>query len=368
MIFIMFAGLFAAPVPSFADHEDDAWDSTWQLVSYGIVGAETDVIPGSLITLTFDELMSFTVRGSGGCNFYYGDYSPRTQSIEFSHVERSLRTCFDHDVMAQERTYFEALQAVNAYEMSDTQLILLKEDGFRLIFTKTSTLTNVPWRLNIYGTIGYETHVIVAGSITINFSENNQVSGSSGCNTYNGDYSAENNSIEFTQLINDLQVCSDEATTKQEQSFFRLLESARNYSMFGDYLLISDYEERLLFLKASSLIQSGWQLVSGSIEIAPTITDPVTLWFGSEWVVKGKTSCNFYKGQYANQANLIAFRTLYSTPTTSCPGNQISEQEQLYFDALQSAQYYSVDGDELTIAYADGQTLIFSRLPDYANF
>jgi heat shock protein HslJ len=57
----------------------------------------------------------------------------------------------------------------------------------------------------------------------------------------------------------------------------------------------------------------------------------------------------------------LNFREIITTEM-ACEGAGIMEQEQRYYQALQSAGEFEIAGDELRITYGGGEgTLIFSR-------
>jgi len=75
----------------------------------------------------------------------------------------------------------------------------------------------------------------------------------------------------------------------------------------------------------------------------------------------GSGGCNSYGGTYQVEGNSITFDAITST-LRACEDAGITEQEQRYFQALESASQYEVDGDQLRITYDDGNGLmIFER-------
>lgn len=75
----------------------------------------------------------------------------------------------------------------------------------------------------------------------------------------------------------------------------------------------------------------------------------------------GSGGCNSYGGTYQVNGNNISFGQITST-LMACQDERITEQEQLYFAALESASQYQIEGDQLQIAYDNGNGLmIFER-------
>ena len=78
----------------------------------------------------------------------------------------------------------------------------------------------------------------------------------------------------------------------------------------------------------------------------------------------GSGGCNSYGGSYKVEGTSISFSEITSTKR-ACTDAQVTEQEQRYFLALETASEYFVEGNQLRITYNDGQgVLIFeSALP-----
>ena len=87
-------------------------------------------------------------------------------------------------------------------------------------------------------------HFPIEGSnITIAF-EDGQVSGSSGCNRYSGEYKVSGKKIEFGMLASTLMACVDTAMMEQETVFMQMLGDAQRFEIVDGQLQIywSDHE------------------------------------------------------------------------------------------------------------------------------
>jgi heat shock protein HslJ len=71
----------------------------------------------------------------------------------------------------------------------------------------------------------------------------------------------------------------------------------------------------------------------------------------------GSGGCNSYGGTYQVDGTSISFGDITST-LLACADASITEQEQRYFQALESAGQYEVVGDQLRITYDDGNGLM----------
>jgi len=107
----------------------------------------------------------------------------------------------------------------------------------------------------------------------------------------------------------------------------------------------------------SSLANTKWRLVSLSeagVE-TPVLEGPtVTLEFDAGGQVVGLGGCNSYGTNYQVQGNLLSFREIIHTQM-ACQQEGIGQQEERYFQALQTAGRFELTGDRLTIWYDHGQ-------------
>lgn len=88
------------------------------------------------------------------------------------------------------------------------------------------------------------------GAITIKFSAEGRVSGSGGCNSYGGDYTAHGKKLSFSPLISTKRACADETATRQEQEYFKALQAATGFAIEGDHLKIMHPGGELDFVTA----------------------------------------------------------------------------------------------------------------------
>lgn len=112
--------------------------TSWQLVSYGGSGAETPVIAGSTITLTFG--VAGEVGGFGGCNTYGGAYTVQETTLTLRDIVSTLRACVDQTVTEQEVGYLAALQATGRFAITaDTLTIWYDNERSVLTFTRAAS-------------------------------------------------------------------------------------------------------------------------------------------------------------------------------------------------------------------------------------
>jgi len=107
----------------------DPLDGTaWELVTYG----ETRPIPGTTISVTFED---GGVRGSAGCNSYFGSYQVSGDQIKVGELAITEMACLEPEgAMEQETVYVKLLADASTFRLVDGQLQILTSDGEALTF------------------------------------------------------------------------------------------------------------------------------------------------------------------------------------------------------------------------------------------
>jgi heat shock protein HslJ len=122
---------------------DGLANTQWQMLSFGPLGAETPVQPGSTITLMFDG--AGQVGGQSGCNSYGGGYQVQDGTLSFGQIAGTLMACADEQVMQQEEEYLLALQAAGRFEQTADSLTIWYDEGAsQLNFVSSSATTVTP--------------------------------------------------------------------------------------------------------------------------------------------------------------------------------------------------------------------------------
>jgi heat shock protein HslJ len=116
----------------------------------------------------------------------------------------------------------------------------------------------------------------------------------------------------------------------------------------------------------TGLENSHWSLVSFGLRGAekPLVEESTITLMLAAGLAGGSGGCNSYGGIYEVEGNRISFREITST-LRACSDQRVTDQEQRYFAALETAESYEVDGNLLRIAYdgGAGQLVFESALP-----
>ena len=109
-------------------------DKEWVLESYGEPENVQSVIEGTEITATFSST-GHEVRGSAGCNSYFGDYQINKDELSIPVLANTERACLEPEgVMDQEQQYLQTLGLAESYEIKDGKLHITCSDGAVLVF------------------------------------------------------------------------------------------------------------------------------------------------------------------------------------------------------------------------------------------
>ena len=108
---------------------DDPLDGTsWVLTAYG----KSKPLDGTRITAEFEE---GEIRGSAGCNSYFGSYKIKGDAIEMSEIGSTLMACMEPEgIMDQEQLVMSFLSDAQEYRLNDGQLQIFRSDGEALTF------------------------------------------------------------------------------------------------------------------------------------------------------------------------------------------------------------------------------------------
>ena len=191
-------------------------------------------VAGTTITIEFTT--NGDAGGSAGCNRYAGKYITTGNKIEFtSPMASTMMACLE-PVMNQESAYLKALSEVKTFAINADQLTLSDSSGALATYqAQSQDLSGTSWLVTGYNN-GKQAVVSVIGGteLTTDFGKDGTVSGSSGCNTYNGTYKVDGDKITIGPLASTRMACNDpEGVMDQESQFLAALQSAKSFKIDG---------------------------------------------------------------------------------------------------------------------------------------
>lgn len=141
-------------------------------------------------------------------------------------------------------------------------------------------LVGTQWQLETYGAPGAETPVVVGTDVTLRFEAGGQAGGSAGCNSFGGQYQAEDGQITFSQIISTLMACVDNNVMVQEQAYLQALQAAGTYTLDGDQLTVTTQD--------GATVLNFVPYAAAQPDEAPTSTlmcEPAATTTADEWTV-----------------------------------------------------------------------------------
>ena len=122
------------------------------------------------------------------------------------------------------------------------------------VSSSDNTLADTEWRLTSLGPAADPIPVVSGSELTAQFSQE-EISGSTGCNSYDGDYSVSDGSSINTEDLSWTEAgCPSIELWEQEEIFLDLLVAAESFVLFGDQLVISGEEGKsvLVFTRSQN--------------------------------------------------------------------------------------------------------------------
>ena len=222
----------AAATPADEAAKTELEGANWALVPGDQLGVPSE---GVAVTASFEDGM---LAGFGGCNQYSTEYVLDGTSLTIgTDIASTTMACPDAE-SAVEAAYLERLPLVVSYTVTGGTLTLLDSAGSTLLEYEAVVGADAvigSWNVTSYYSGDAITSVLAGADLTIEF-DAEQVSGSTGCNTFTGPYTVDGESISIGPLTTTRASCAGEDLQQQEADFLSALELAASYSVTGPRL------------------------------------------------------------------------------------------------------------------------------------
>lgn len=231
---------------------DQTLDQTlWRLTSIG--DSEINIDPTASIGFGEGE-----IGGTTGCNSFGGGYRvvPDSDAISIGPLRSSLAACSSEALAVRERAMMASLQVAARYKITGGGMELMTANGEVLSVYETiePALADTAWTVIGYNTGTQAVRSVISGvELSLEFDESENVSGSSGCNTFSGIFET---SGEYTvvggQMLNIGELASTkvaclqpEGVMEQEAQFLAALANSGLWRFVGSNLELRDSEGAL---------------------------------------------------------------------------------------------------------------------------
>jgi heat shock protein HslJ len=140
-------------------------------------------------------------------------------------------------------------------------------------------LADTHWRLASFVAPGGETPVVEGTTVTLKFGADGRAGGSSGCNSYGGEYREQGENLSFSRIISTKRACLEQSANQQEQRYFAALESVGRFQLADTRLTIfhGDGRSALNFVSDAPAKHAGrrYENLSSPVALLASFYDAV---------------------------------------------------------------------------------------------
>ena len=171
------------------------------------------------------------LKGSAGCNEYFGSYTIEGQNLEISPLGVTQMMC-DEQVMQVESAFLAGLESAQSYQTMLKQLTITTASGALTFFADRAPLEGTLWTLTSLGPIDNSRPPVQGSNFTAIFSRqpsmpSGLMSGTTGCNDYASAYYANLEDIKINMPGTSYNSCTPDMVG-EEQVYFQALNTARS--------------------------------------------------------------------------------------------------------------------------------------------
>lgn len=188
-----------------------------------------------------------------------------------------------------------------------------------------------------------------------------QVSGTSFCNRYAGDYRLDGYAITIGTLGGTEMAC-DREVMDAERAFLTALAAVENITRDDDALVLSSPDVSLTFTRQGAapdreLTGTTWTLdtlVDG--EVASSVLGAAMLQLAPDGTATGGTGCRGFLGTWQVVGDVLSLDL--TRDDVGCPAD-LGRQDGHVLAVLDSAPQFAIDGDRLTLTAPDARALAY---------
>jgi heat shock protein HslJ len=228
-------------------------------------------------------------------------------------------------------------------------------------------LNGTGWTLTGYITNGTSLQTLNNTMVTMVFSNEGRITGSAGCNHYFATYEIKGTTITIGQAGSTEMYCSAAGVMEQEGTYLTLLGKASLVTAGNDTLTFADSNgspilsfARIVPSAPEPLAGTTWTLDSiYTVDAISSVTAGtiITAVFDENGRLTGSAGCNHYFASYNVTGISMSIGPAGSTKMY-CNGPDVMLQETTYLASLSRAAAFTIIGDRLSLADANGATLL----------
>jgi heat shock protein HslJ len=218
---------------------NDLTGVVWVLDDVSIASLVDEVSPGAQVTLSFEDGQA---HGTAACNSYGGAYQAGDDgSMSFEGFAITQMGC-DPPLMTLETAYLEVLRGVTGFGVDDG--LRLSDGEATLSFSREVPpeplpLVGTTWTLTSIASGDAVTSVVSGTEITVEFADDETVSGSAGCNRFSGTYTVAGDRLSLSPLAATKMACADYVMA-QEGVFLDAMTEVASFAIEDAQLTVFD--------------------------------------------------------------------------------------------------------------------------------
>ncbi|MFN2201772.1 MAG: META domain-containing protein [Caldilineaceae bacterium] len=201
-------------------------------------------------------------------------------------------------------------------------------------------------------------------TVTLDFGDDNTVSGSDGCNQFSTTYTQSGNDLTIAApAASTLMACAAEVMV-QATDYMDALTSVTSFISVGNQLILKDASEILATFVASSqnTANTKWEVTGYNngreAVVGPLLGTEIIVEFSDDGIVSGNAGCNYFFAGYAVEENEVGIETPATTFRFCESPDGVMEQEAEFLAALESAATFSIQGNLLEMRTAEDQIAV----------
>lgn len=205
-------------------------------------------------------------------------------------------------------------------------------------------------------------------SVTMNLKDDEELSGSGGCNRYTGTWQTDENYEITIEATGATMMACEEPILSQEQAFLEALAAAVTFDLERDELELYDAEGKEVAeferLEPASLTRTQWEAtaITNGQQGVVNVLDGTTLTALFEIEddrLSGNTGCNTYTTTFSRDGDEITIEP--AALTLMACDEPIMDQESQFMQALEQAATFELGHETLYLRGEDGALLVMFR-------